>query len=441
MDFAPFSPQDLPLLTLLAPDQLASLEKQLSTEFSQLSREYVKVRQQRVSRMLDMVNQALNQTVAHEQEWNQICLRESETALAMKTHFERAILDNTVDFDTLGLYERELDRIIASLKLPRDIDPLLDDISQQPASEIGGSSRKRVKLQRPPFPYLFDQVFAAHKRLIRAAENEKSYQINLVEANAKANKDIVWMQYYREMCRYRRELIDDTVSELYELHNRYHDVNYHQPKHEKAVQYYRSKLTPRHMARLRDRPELGAVEPTAAESVRDLLARSRDPHYTDLDNDYAAKNPVEILDIRKAIATTAPFAGANLTTCVGLSVDEIDADMKLLKRDKGTGAGKRELRRQLEALSMPTSPHQVGDPQSLLPANLDGGDEDDDDDDDDDDDEDDYDETPIPPRQLELRRQYRELLALQPGPTHQLLPLPDIDMASLPLPNFGVSSS
>lgn len=442
MDFAPFSPQDLPLLPQLAPEQLTSLEKQLSTEFSQLSREYVKVRQLRVSRMLDLVNQALNQTAAHENEWGQISLTGSEAALALKTHFERAILEDKVDFDILGLYERELDNIIANLRLPRDVDPLLDDISQQPTSDNEENSLKRAKVQRPPFPYLFDQVFSAHKRLLRAVENEKDYQIKLVNDNANANRNIVWMQYYREMCRYRRQLIDDTVDELFTLHNRYHHVEYHKPQHEKNVQYYRSKLTPRHMVRACDsrQPQQGFIDLTTSENVREVVAASRDPHYSNLDNHYVSKNPVEILDIRKAIAATAPFVNAQLTTCVGLDEDEIDADLMLMKKGGNTDLVRTEVGDELVPVSMPTSPRQVVDPQTLLPTIPDADDVDDDDDEDDDD-EDDYDETPMPPRQLELRRQYRELLALQPGPTHQLTPLPDIDIASLPPPNFGVSSS
>lgn len=330
MELRDFLPADLVQLPRMNPDDLIHLERGLAREFRELSREYMRVRMVRIELMLAEITQALDRVAAGDTAWTEVYEQELATIAQLQTNFEDwCLAADPADAGVVELvaaYEQMLGEVAANLLLPASFDGVLRPLPPLPVKDEHGDT---PHIDVPPFAHLFDSVFTPHKTQLAAIANEKRYQLQMLAANAEANTAIVWMQYYREMCRFRQQLVDDTYADLWRLHQQYHHVNYEHQRRLNHAQYYRAVVPPRDVV-----PE--PCNTTQCTDARTAVAELRDPSYANRDNPYVARNKIATTDVRRDAARAAllyPLVDrpqGELAVCRGLSDDEIDADLRLM---------------------------------------------------------------------------------------------------------------
>jgi len=331
------NPQAIRELPKMTSAELAGLERLVAAEFRDLGRSYIQARLVRINQMIEKLLQLIKLATANDKNWLKIYNFEIETINNITTNTEDLVLvkdgvllSKADLLKSVDEYEEELKEIFKNLQSPLDFDESLN----------------KPEESRLPFPYLFDQVFQDHKTGLKTIINEKDYQTRLLKTLSKSNSSIIWKQYFHKMCARKRQLIDETMDELYQLERQY---RHHDSRviHYRNQHYYRSVLSTNDLVRSYDDKPFNTtkVNTTNTTDLDEIVPNNRDPNYANLDNMYLQKNKIEMTNIRRDILNKfhnfsysqcfddqVPNKRTKLQTCSGLSENQIDQDLFLISK-------------------------------------------------------------------------------------------------------------
>lgn len=320
-------------LTKLSNDQLLKLEKDIGEEFSRLGRSYIEARLVRIHQMIEKLNNSIKLVNLNDKNWLKIYNFEIETINNIKTNTEdlilvnEGLLSNKPDLiRSIDEYEQELLEIFKSLQSPLNFDESINNCQNS----------------KLPLPYLFDAFAKNHKTNLQTIINEKNYQTNLLKNLAKSNSTIIWKQYHHKLMNRKQELIDNTLHELYQLNKQYQLQDQNISYSNNINHYYKSLLSPQELIDCYSKENQNTIN---SKNLSAIIKNSRDPKYYNLnDNTYINKNKVELSDIRKNIIknhnlfnsqqnySQNPNKRVKLNTCTGLSHNQIDNDLDMIKQ-------------------------------------------------------------------------------------------------------------
>lgn len=318
----PFEPDLILKLPGMTSDQLSQLEEVLSSEFQDLSRQYLHAREARINFMLLSIDRQIKKFQARDGEWTQKYNYEVDLIERLANNTENKILadrtgvaSHSTHLDTEA-FDREVDELMASLILPT----ALDDIFGDRQNEL-------------PFAPQFKRIIQQYQDQLQALSNQKQYQDHLVDENVRKYKSIVWKLYKRDASEYRAELIDQTYLELNQLYQEYHGLKDYRTAGVDADNYYRSLVLTNDM-NVNDEPH------------QQRLSTQNIDGYYDVDNRYSKNNRVQITDAKlTALGNLKQFqdhqrmytipqvedAQVRLSGLQGLTQDETESDLQLLR--------------------------------------------------------------------------------------------------------------
>lgn len=302
---------DLPAMSL---DKLAVIEAQLAAEFHSLSKEYVDARAVRTKYLLDSIDLLIAAAENQDREWS--------TVYGQKTkNLEKVIA--APENHLLGLRQEKyndetLRALIALIVAPQD----LDDIA--------------TRNEKLPFAQHFKKISAPYETQLQALRNHYDYQNALIDNNVKRNQEIIWEQYLQAMLDRRNDLIDKTYHELAQLYEEFHGIREERTAVLDWNHYYRSVVPVSEIANSQPHLQL-------------RLKRGNIDSYYDIDNRYFKKNKIQLTKAKmdaldRARTFEAKQRGhsipqqekvtVKLTTCSGLTQDEVDADLETFRSSR-----------------------------------------------------------------------------------------------------------
>lgn len=288
-----FSDSELASLPLKSPGELAAIEQRLSSEFTNLSREYLVARQQRINEMLASLTHYVKVFSDNEKNWLKVYSFEKEAIESIRTNVEDLVLDQQGlgekhVLHTLQEYETELAEVLRNVQLPLDItDP------------VSGMDL--------PYKEQFVKIVQPYHTHLEAASNENAYQTNMLQAHVHGQRKILWNQYLRAVLDYKNDLIAQTEHQLQKLHSEYHG------------------RVPSQLHRIDSAIYNRGVVPISALREHD---RNTDGFYG-VDNRWYQNNRVELTNIRRSVL--ANISAKALDSCHGLLESEIDSDLALMR--------------------------------------------------------------------------------------------------------------
>lgn len=294
--------ESIPKLTALNNEQLHKIELELAQEFSQVTSSLLSSRLIRIDYMIDLLNTDIQRISNLDSNWNKLYQFEIDTIKSIKNNCENILLVNEgqISFNsdiitTFNEYETELNEVINCLKSPE-----LFNINT--------------------FPLLFNSLLKKYKISLSSIINEKNYQINLINKLNSSNSLILWNQYLNNINSKKRQLIDLTIKELYNLNLQHNNNN----KTSSYINhYYKSKLSPSDIIPNNSINTLNSID------LSTIINNNND-------NNALVKNIVELNDTRKNILInykkfTSSQSLSNkrvkLNSCVGLSENQIVDDL------------------------------------------------------------------------------------------------------------------
>lgn len=305
--FEPSTVLDLPGMS---SETLAKIEAQLANEFASLSREFVEARKPRIEYLLKRIDQLIADAENHDREWNQICSSKIKQIEAVFTAPEHYLLGTSKEEPN----EEDLKSLISQVIAPLD----LDDIA--------------ARNDELPYSVFFKKIIRPYETQLDALHNQYIYQSALINQNVERNQSIIWKQYLQDILDMRNELIDKTYLELTSLYEEFHDIRPGKVAASEWNHYYRSVVPS------------GDIPEEKFQQVR--LKRGNIDSYYDIDNRYFKKNKIKLtkakMDVLEGLSEfEAKQRGhdvpqrddiiVNLTSCAGLTQDEVDDDLGLLR--------------------------------------------------------------------------------------------------------------
>lgn len=313
---APFEPATIPDLPSMTLDKLAAIEGQLASEFASLSKEYVDARAARIDHLLKLIDELISAADGHDRLWTKIYNEETKHLEHMIAAPELYLLGYIPD----RMSDDDLKELLSQVVAPRD----LDDI--------------RARSENLPFAHYFKKIFQPYEKQLDALRNHYDYQIKMIDNNVKQNQIIVWKRYQEDLLDQRNALIERTNHELSKLYEEYHGIRANQMAANDWDYYFKSVVPIQDMAEDEESPD-----------VQERHKRGNIDSYYDIDNRYFKKNKIQLtktkLDALERWQTFEAQQGARkipqrpdvkvrLTECDGLSQDEVDDDILLIRSSR-----------------------------------------------------------------------------------------------------------
>lgn len=302
---------DLPAMSL---DKLAVIEAQLAAEFNSLSKEYVDARAVRTKKLLDVIDLLIAAAENQDREWSTIYGQKTnnvEKVIAAPENFLLGLRHEKYNDETLRA-------LIALIVAPQD----LDDIA--------------ARNEKLPFAQHFKKISAPYETQLQALRNHYDYQNALIDNNVRRNQEIIWEQYLQAMLDRRNDLIDKTYHELAQLYEEFHGIREERNAVLDWKHYYRSVVPVSEMANSQSHLQL-------------RLKRGNVDSYYDIHNRYFKKNKIQLTKAKMdALDWARTFEAkqrghsvpqqdkvtVKLTTCSGLTQDEVDADLETFRSSR-----------------------------------------------------------------------------------------------------------
>lgn len=314
----PFNAELIASLPYMTLEHLSLLEDELSKEFALLAKEFTAARSARVEDILAVIDTQIKKCKARDAAWSRTYTQKVHTIEKLANYTEDTLLADK----RRGLknVEQELAQLAATSELPTDID------------DIFGKRQQDL-----PFADYFADIIAPFQQHLVALSNQKHLQTDLIEHNVDRYRLLVWKQYKRDAMEYRQHLIDETYHQLLQLHSEYNGVREETLAAMGNAHYYRSVVSPESLQRDEGYDQQQRLEAGNIDS------------YFDIDNPYARRNKIEITDTKMdALNRLLTFAAqqcqytipqiddavVKLSACRGLTEEEADADLALLRQLK-----------------------------------------------------------------------------------------------------------
>lgn len=310
----PFEPSTILDLPGMSLDKLAIIEGQLASEFASLSKDFVDARAARTDYLLKIIDKLISAAEKYDREWSKIYGKETkdiEKVIAAPEHYLLGLSREKYSDDNLNT-------VLSLIVAPRD----LDDIA--------------ARNDQLPFAKYFKKISEPYEAQLNALRNHYDYQNSLINNNVERYQEIIWEQYLQDMLDRRSDLIDKTHQQLTQLYEEYYGVQGNRMAAKDWNFYYRSVVSTH---------EMGESDP----NLQARLKRENIDSYYDIDNRYFKKNKIQLtktkldaLDEWKEFeaqqrSRTIPQcekAKVKLTTCEGLSQDEVDDDILALRSSR-----------------------------------------------------------------------------------------------------------
>lgn len=310
----PFDPSTILDLPAMSLDKLAIIEALLAAEFNSLSKEYVDARAERTKYLLSIIDELILAAESHDREWSTIYgekTKNLEKVIAAPEHYLLGMSEEKYNDETLRA-------LVALIVAPKD----LDDIA--------------ARNDKLPFAQHFRKISKPYETQLQALRNQYDYQNALIDNNVTRNKEIIWEQYLQAMLDRRDDLIEKTHHELAKLYEEFHGIRAERSAILDWNHYFKSVVPVSEMAD--SEPHL---------QVR--LKRENVDSYYDIDNRYFKKNKIQLTKAKMdALENLREFeakqrghgmphheeATVKLTSCSGLTQDEVDADLEALRSSR-----------------------------------------------------------------------------------------------------------
>lgn len=319
-----FTGVSLSEITELTPEAADLLERQLSAEFKNTAKDFMRARLGRLSHNLHLLRNTIGYITKQEAQWTQKQALETQAVHTLMCEAETmAAKANNSGYDARlahsGAMGPRLQKLIDGQVSPSRFDALL-----------GGE-------EMPPMPFALDftRIISPVQADLAAIHQDNAYQERLIRSLTQKEVEILWQQYRQDLYDAKNNMINETYERLFNLEREYYELAPARVRNSKLDHYGRSVVPvtsiKRHHDELVSKNEL--ADPTHRQ---ELSPYEQDSHYG-VASRFLRNNRIEITNARReAIASVElardAFGSSFVSGDFQLTSEEVDDDIATIRK-------------------------------------------------------------------------------------------------------------